>query len=91
MKSIKKFVAFEAANPSRGYYSFEVYQIKRNELVHVTNWRLTYAATKWPESEVQKLLADLRLIPKKYSKLYYHWRDAEKSGFKISYKTTPSK
>jgi len=77
---MKNYVAFESARPTRWRYEFRIYQIKRNNLIYIGDWEISYASTRWDTSEVMNKLIELKYIPKKYKGYYM-----TNNKFKIKY------
>lgn len=69
-KTIRQFVAFEWARPKKHKYSFKVFEVKRNKLLFIDRWEFSYGSTRWPESEVMRVLREWKHIPQKYTWYY---------------------
>lgn len=83
-----KFVWFESAKAKRGRFTFKVYEIKREGLVYLCTWEISYASTRGEKSEVMNCLIDNGLLPKstrKDSWYYEDWRKTNPHKFEISY------
>lgn len=86
---MKHFTAIESATPTRGRYSFKIYQIKKNELIYVWTGSIQYTSTRGEESEVMSELARLKLIPKKYEQGYYYaWHPISEPDARQTFKIT---
>ena len=82
---MKHFIAIEWSKPKWWRYVFRIYQIKYNILIYLTDWSISYASTRWKESEVMNVLSSEWFISKKY-KWYYN--DLINKKIHISYQET---